>query len=212
MHALIDKVKGLYAIADTGTVGDDSLEIKVAQVIEGGCSVLQYRDKTIDKQKRMQQATKLKELCHKAGVVFIINDDAELAVRCGADGVHCGIEDQSISSIKQQYPELVVGASCYNSLPLAEEAISVGADYIAFGRFYTSPTKPEASLADIKTLQQASLKFTIPIVAIGGIIEENAALLVSSGADAVAVISGVFSVPDTLMSSKNIVKIFYSNK
>ena len=208
MHPLAQNIHGLYAIADTGSIDDAVLIEKVRQVLAGGCRVLQYRDKSIDKVKRLKQAKELKLLCSKAGVIFIINDDAELAKQVKADGVHCGRNDATISETRSCYPELMIGASCYNSLERASQAIEDGADYLAFGRFYPSSTKPEATPATIEILRQARQQFDHPIVAIGGIVVENAGVLISSGASAVAVINGLFSTTDPYLKSQQYCALF----
>lgn len=208
MHRQAEKIQGLYAIADTAVCGDDDIVEKAGKVLAAGCRVLQYRDKTNNYKKRLFQAENLRKLCAKVGAVFIVNDDPELAAQVGADGVHCGSEDAGIRETRQKYPELLIGASCYNSLKLADQAIVNGVDYIAFGRFYSSLTKPQASPANIDTLIQAREKFSLPIVAIGGIVAENAGILISSGASAVAVISGIFSTEDPYLSSKEICELF----
>lgn len=208
MHPLAEKISGLYAIVDTASCDENIMFEKVSLVLSAGCQVLQYRDKSRDEKKRLQQAKELRILCDKAGALLIINDDAELAMRAQADGVHCGKDDAGIGETRNRYPELIIGASCYNSLDRAEMAVKNGADYLAFGRFFASPTKPQASPAEVKILQQARLKFSLPIVAIGGIVAENAGILISSGASAVAVISGVFSSADPYRSSKEICALF----
>lgn len=208
MHTLAKNIQGLYAIADTATIDDALLYEKARLVLAGGCSVLQYRDKSSDQRKRLTQASKLRQLCSNAGAVFIINDDAELAVHVNADGVHCGKNDAAISETRRLYPGLLIGATCYNSLKRAECAVHDGADYLAFGSFYPSPTKPEATPADIETLRTARHRFDHPLVAIGGIMVENAALLISSGASAVAVINSVFSAADPFRSSQEFCALF----
>ena len=208
MHHLASKIKGLYAIADTGTVEDDDLFEKVRLVLAGGCRVLQYRDKSCDEEKRLRQAAELAKMCRTTGAVFIINDDANLARQVNADGVHCGRDDATVSETRARYPQLMIGASCYNSLTQAVQAVDDGADYIAFGSFFLSSTKPQAKAADLETLRQAKKTFEQPIVAIGGIVAENTEILISSGASAVAVISGIFSTPDTFLSSRKITALF----
>jgi len=208
MHPLAEKISGLYAIVDTASCDENQLFEKVSLVLNAGCRVLQYRDKTSDNKKRLLQAGELRLLCDKAGAVLIINDDAELAMQVKADGVHCGRDDAGIKETRARYPTLIIGASCYNSIERAEQAIKSGADYVAFGCFYPSSTKPEATPADIETLQQAKQRFVHPIVAIGGIVAENAGILISSGASTVAVNSGIFSVADPYLSSKEICALF----
>jgi len=208
MHHLANKIRGLYAIADTGSVDDGELFEKVRMVLAGGCRVLQYRDKSRNEERRLRQASELCKICRRAGAVFIINDDAELAMKVNADGVHCGRDDAAISETRAHYPELMIGASCYNSLSRAVQVANAGADYIAFGSFFLSSTKPQAKPVDLKILQQAKQRFELPLVAIGGIVAENAETLISSGASAVAVISGVFLTPDPLLSSRKFTALF----
>ncbi len=208
MHHLANKIRGLYAIADTGTVDDDELFEKVRLVLAGGCRVLQYRDKSCNEEKRLRQAGELRKMCSRVGAVFIINDDAELAMKVNADGVHCGRDDVTVYETRSRYPALMIGASCYNSLSRAVQADNAGADYIAFGSFFLSSTKPQAKPADLATLQQAKKRFEQPVVAIGGIVAENAEILISSGASAVAVISGVFLTPNPFLSSRKITALF----
>lgn len=208
MHPRTKNIHGLYAIADTATIDDVFLSEKVRLVLSGGCSVLQYRDKSSDKEKRLRQARELRQLCSDVEAVFIINDDAELAMQVHADGVHCGKNDATVSETRRRYPELLIGATCYNSLDRAELAVNDGADYLAFGSFYPSSTKPNATSADIVTLQLASQRFEHPLVAIGGIMVENAPLLISSGASAVAVINSVFATADPCRSSQEFCALF----
>jgi len=210
VHPLAAKIQGLYAIADTATIDDSVLYEKVRLVLAGGCRVLQYRDKRSDKEKRLIQARELRILCSNAGAVFIVNDDAELAMQVNAEGVHCGRDDAAVSEIRNLYPSLMIGATCYNSLQRAEKAVNDGADYLAFGRFYPSTTKPLATPANIETLQQARQRFDLPIVVIGGIMVDNAAILISSGASAIAAINSVFSAPDPLLISREFCALFNS--
>ena len=208
MHPLVDRIKGLYVIADTATIEEELFIEKAAIAIAAGCQVLQYRDKSNDQGKRLRQARQLYRLCKEAGSVFIINDDAELAIQANADGVHCGKNDTAVSDIRHSYPDLLIGASCYDSVQRAKEMIAAGADYVAFGRFFPSTTKPGATPANIDVLRQAKQHLKCPVVAIGGIMAENAGILISSGADAVAVIGGVFNTPDVHHSSKKICELF----
>lgn len=208
MHPRSKYIKGLYAIADTATIDEALLYVKVSLVLAGGCRVLQYRDKSSDREKRLRQAGELRQYCSDAGALFIINDDAELAMQVNADGVHCGKTDATVIQTRRDYPGLLIGATCYNSLDRAEHAVNDGADYLAFGSFYPSPSKPEATRADIETLKIASQRFDRPLVAIGGIMVENAPLLISSGASAVAVINSVFATVDPRRSSQEFCALF----
>jgi thiamine-phosphate pyrophosphorylase len=129
--------------------------------------------------------------------VFLINDDLELAIASGAAGVHLGRDDADILNARKKMPvDSLIGITCYNEIERARRAAAQGADYIAFGSFFPSPTKPDAVHADLGLLRLARCELSLPVVAIGGISPENGAALVHAGADMLAVISAVFAAPD----------------
>ncbi|MEO1818732.1 thiamine phosphate synthase [Pseudomonas sp.] len=188
---------GLYAITDSALLADGKLLPYVEAALIGGARWLQYRDKSGDAVKRLEEAGQLAALCRKHGCELIINDDLALAAELGV-GLHLGQEDGSLREARQQLgPQALLGATCHASLQLAEDAIDAGADHIAFGRFYTSQTKPGGPSADLPLLRAARARFSLPIVAIGGITLDNAAPLLQAGADYLAVINGLFGAPDT---------------
>lgn len=188
-------LQGLYGITDARLLSDESsLLHAVEQALFGGMRILQYRDKSLPYSQRLVHAQKLLSLCHNHQAIFIINDDVELAAEVQADGVHVGGSDASIASARQRLgPDAVIGHSCYNRLDLAIDAQAQGADYVAFGRFFPSRTKPQALLADVDILNQANRKIEIPLCAIGGITTDNASELIARGADMIAVIDNLFS-------------------
>lgn len=187
-------LNGLYVITD-GSTGDVLLS-KVEQALRGGAAIVQYRDKTTDTARREQEAAALRTLCQQHNALFIINDDVALAKAVQADGVHVGRDDSALSIARQALGKApIIGVSCYNQLQLALSAAEQGADYIAFGSFFPSPTKPNAPRATLELLQQARQQLTLPICAIGGITLENAPDLLVNGADMLAVITDVFSNP-----------------
>lgn len=184
---------GLYAIADTGLIAIDRLLEAVEQALLGGARLIQYRDKTVGAH-RVDQARALAALCRAHRAPLIINDDIELANWVDADGVHLGKDDPPPALARQWLgPQAIIGVSCYNQLGLALEAVQAGADYVAFGSFFLSPTKPTAVRADIHLLSEARQALTVPLVAIGGITPANGKPLVEAGADYLAVVSGVFA-------------------
>ena len=157
-------------------------------------NIIQYRDKSQHTEKRLQQASGIVKLCEQHQAICIINDDIELAIEVSAHGVHLGKQDDSIAAARQQLgADAIIGASCYNQMELAEAAQAQGADYVAFGAIYASPTKPQAATASLTLLQQARAQLDIPFCAIGGITTHNAQAVVDAGADMVAVISGLFA-------------------
>ncbi|VAW59917.1 Thiamin-phosphate pyrophosphorylase [hydrothermal vent metagenome] len=162
-----------------------------------GASILQYRDKSANTDKRLEQAKNLKKLCLKYNATFIINDDISLAKEVNADGVHLGRNDPPVKEAREQLgPDKIIGISCYNQLSLAIEAIQQDADYIAFGSFFNSSIKPDAPVASANLIAELKQTSNIPICCIGGINIDNCTPLLSSGADMLAVISEVFSSTD----------------
>ena len=185
-------VQGLYVITRETEDSLDDWLAGVAAAIRGGAAVVQYRAKA--PRDPVGEAAALLDLCRSAAIPLIINDDVELAAMIGADGVHLGREDGSLAAARKRLgADAIIGMSCYDSLERALDATAASADYVAFGRFFPSATKPQAPRARLETLQAARDKLTIPLVAIGGITADNGQPLVEAGADLLAVIEGVFS-------------------
>ncbi len=158
--------------------------------------VFQLRLKGFERSEIKKISQELLKICNSNNTQFIVNDDFELALEIGAHGVHLGAEDGSIKLARQQsHPNFVIGASCYDSRHLAMEAGEQGADYISFGAFYESKTKKSRGKPTLEILEWSSEILNLPIVAIGGITDQNCALLVKSGADFLAVISYVWEHP-----------------
>lgn len=186
-------VRGLYVITDASLQPADTLLERAEAALRGGAAVLQYRDKAGDTPRRKREAAGLLELCRGYGALFVVNDDVDLARRVGAPAVHLGRDDASLQQARSVLPAgALIGVSCYNSLTRADAMAAAGADYLAFGRAYPSPTKPDAPPVTGETLAAAVARYRQPVVAIGGITPDNAGSLVALGVDAVAVISGVF--------------------
>ncbi len=184
-------MRGLYAITQTDNKSISQVIAEVEAALQGGAVVVQYRDKhPID---APFLARKLLSICHDHQVPLLINDSVELALMVGADGVHLGKDDGDIAIARHQLgSEAIIGVSCYNDLEKAKAAVAAGADYVAFGRFFPSGSKPLAAPAEIATLVKAKQNIKVPIVAIGGILPENAGQLLAAGADLLAVIGGIF--------------------
>ena len=187
---------GVYAITPE-TADTESLLTRVEAALAGGVAAVQYRDKSADVARRHEQASELVALCRRYKVPLIVNDDLRLADLTDADGVHLGRDDGSLREARIILGKgKFIGASCYQSLDLAHAAQAAGADYVAFGSFFASPTKPAAGRADTALLRAATQAIRIPIVAIGGITLANAPLLLDAGADCLAVLSALFDAPD----------------
>ena len=187
------RLQGLYAITDNLLTPSPYLIERTEQALQGGVRILQYRDKTADKQKRRDEALALKALCAQYQCTFIINDDVELCMEVNADGVHLGVSDTNIHTARQQLGNnVIIGATCHGSLDLAHKAVTDGADYVAFGRFYSSTTKPNAEAADLSSIRRGLAKLDVPAVAIGGITLNKAEVLLEAGFSMLAVIEDIF--------------------
>lgn len=197
-------MRGLYAI--TPDIADTSaLAAKVEQALKAGVAMLQYRNKVISKDKRLLQARELAPLARGYGVPFIVNDDLDIALAVGANGVHLGKDDGDIAVARAQLAGKVLGASCYDDLDKAKSAVRAGADYVAFGSVYPSPTKPGAVRAPLSLFGH---ELGVPRCAIGGITLKNAPALINAGASLLAVISDVFDAPDITARAAAYRKLF----
>jgi thiamine-phosphate pyrophosphorylase len=184
-------LRGLYAITQTKNKTTDIIINEVIAAIKGGAVVVQFRDK--EPLDAIYLADQLVKVCHEYKVPLLINDDIELAIKVGADGVHIGREDGAISEARDRLgADAIIGVSCYNFVEQALDAQEQGATYVAFGRFFPSSSKPLAAPAELDTLRKAKFLLDIPIVAIGGILPENGGSLLTAGADLLAVIGGLF--------------------
>lgn len=205
-------VAGLYAItpedADT-----DRLARNVQAALAGGASLIQYRSKSSDAAARRAQGERLLDVCRRAGATLIVNDDLELALAIGADGVHLGRDDGDVAAARARLgANRLLGVSCYDRLELAIAAVAAGADHVAFGSAFASPTKPEAVRAPPALFTQARARLRVPIVAIGGITPENARLVIEAGADAVAVITALFDAKDIAAAATAFCTLFQRRK
>ncbi|MGB5494154.1 MAG: thiamine phosphate synthase, partial [Sedimenticolaceae bacterium] len=157
---------GLYVITDDRRSGPEPLSAQVAAALTGGARVVQYRDKSTDQERRLAEARVLGDLCRQRQIPLLINDDVDLAVAVNANGVHLGRDDAGIASARERLPAgSLVGVSCYDDFELAREAARGGADYIAFGSFFPSPTKPDAVPAQPDLLRRARRELALPTVA-----------------------------------------------
>jgi thiamine-phosphate pyrophosphorylase len=203
------KIAGLYAIADTRYLEHIELLPAVRAALEGGARIIQYRDKSSDVTRREHDARVLASVCRDYDALFLINDDVTLAENVGAHGVHIGRDDTPLALARQRLgPGAVIGVSCYNDPARAVQAQDDGADYVAFGSFFASRTKPQAVHADTDMLQRARSLLHIPIVAIGGITPQNGADLIDAGADALAAIEGVFGQADPRAAAARYARLF----
>ena len=193
------KLRGLYAI--TPEAGD--VEVKVRLALEGGIALLQYRNKLRDR----AQAAAIVRMARDYHVPVIVNDDVELALELDAAGAHLGRDDGDLDAARKRLGARILGASCYNELERARAAVRSGADYVAFGSVFASPTKPGAPRAPLSLFSEART-LGVPLAAIGGITLENAPQLIAAGADLIAVISDLFDAPDIRARARAYGKLF----
>jgi thiamine-phosphate pyrophosphorylase len=192
--------RGLYLI--TPDELDDARLLARVRPLLPYASCLQYRNKRAEAGQRRRQVDQLLSLCRDTGTPLLVNDDAGLAAQTGADGVHLGEHDGTIAAARTLLgADAIIGVSCYDDASLARIAAAEGADYIAFGAFFASSTKPSARRASIGILRQRHAP-GLPQVAIGGITPDNARTLIAAGADLIAVISGVFDAPDPVAAAR----------
>ncbi len=201
------RLAGLYVLTDARL--GKRLEAAVAAALAGGARLIQYRDKSMDIERREIEARRLRTLTRRRNALLIVNDDPELAARVKADGVHLGRDDPDIVAARRLLgPEAVIGISCYDSLALARDATAAGADYVAFGSVFPSPTKPAAMRAPLELITAAKLELGVPICAIGGITPDNAAPVLAAGADLLAVITSVLFAEDPEAAARRLAECF----
>ena len=199
---------GLYAITDCDNYSHLEILDKSEKILNAGAAVLQYRNKSADFEAKKKLALKLKSICEDFNALFIINDDVELAKLVNADGIHLGEADENITTAREYLGNVIIGRSCYNNIDNAIKAENEGADYVAFGSFFYSHTKPDARKASADILFEAKSRVKLPVVAIGGITPENGKLLIEAGADFLGVISGLYNSDNTYDVTKAYLDIF----
>lgn len=201
-------MKGLYLVTPDWDDTEKLLRVSEAG-LRGGAALLQYRHKTASTDLRREQAVQLQALCRKYDRPFIINDFVELAIALDADGIHVGGTDATVAQVRAAVgPEKIVGASCYGRMELAHAAHQAGASYVAFGGFYPSRVKKYEVSTSLDIVVQAKTEIALPNVVIGGMTHENAAPLVTRGADMVAVISSVYFADDPQAAARMFADMF----
>ncbi|HFD12226.1 MAG TPA: thiamine phosphate synthase [Crenotrichaceae bacterium] len=209
---MTDKIpsRGLYIITDH-TQPDEQIVDTTLAALQAGASIVQLRlkgERALSSDAELL-AQKLLICCQQHQALFIVNDNPELAQRIGADGVHLGEDDGNILDARNRLGNMaVIGVSCYNSIERALQAQREGADYVAFGRFFPSTSKPDAQSADSDMLADAQSCINVPIVAIGGITPDNGAQLLTAGADYLAVIEGVYGQDNPYQAARNYLNLF----
>ncbi len=200
------KVRGLYLIVDPqATRGRDVVAVAEGAV-RAGARVVQYRDKLKTKGEMLPEVRRLRDLCREAGVLFIVNDHADLALVAGADGVHVGQKDLPVANLRRILPPTMVIGCSTNNLAEARKARDDGADYVGVGSIFPTATKADTRPAGLETIRQIKAAgLGLPLVAIGGITPENVAEVVRAGADAFAVISAVCAADDPAAAAAELI-------
>jgi thiamine-phosphate pyrophosphorylase len=187
------RLRGLYAITDASLTPQSTVVDQVKAALEAGVRIVQFRDKHSSDEAIEQVCIRLRELCHAYDALFIIDDRAALAKRIQADGLHIGKDDVPFDEARATFSEGIIGVSCYGSVRKGEEAEKAGADYVAFGSFFPSPTKPASGIVPITVLEKARSRVNIPICAIGGINAENVHLVAAQEPDMISMVDALFN-------------------
>lgn len=202
------ELHGLYAVTPEASDGARLLR-QVEAALNGGCRIVQLRDKQSSMRERVARAHALRALTRRQGALFLINDDLALCQLVDADGVHLGRDDGDLRGARAILgPGRILGASCYADPDAARAAAAAGADYVAFGAAYASPTKPAAASAPLALYADACSSLSIPVCAIGGITAENAPPLIAAGVELLAVITDLFSAPDIAARAAQYQRLF----
>lgn len=186
----------LYAVTDRAWTGRQTLAEQAACALRGGVTCLQLREKGLDTDAFLAEALELRALCRRCGVPLIINDNVEIALRCGADGVHVGQGDTPVAEVRRRVGDrMIVGASAHN-VDEAVRAVRDGADYLGAGAVFPTGTKGDVTPLPLGTLREICQAVDVPVVAIGGLNGENLGALAGCGVAGAALVSAIFSAPD----------------
>ena len=191
-----EKMLLLYAVTDQAWVGNQTLLEQIEDALKGGATIVQLREKKMDENSFVEEAIQVRDLCHKYHVPLIINDNVEVALKSGADGVHVGIEDAPVAEIRKRVSaDFIIGATC-KTVEQAKIAEAAGADYMGVGAVFPSPTKTNAVRITNGQLREIIASVSIPAVAIGGISYDNVCEIKGSSVSGVAVVSAIFGAED----------------
>lgn len=196
----------LYAVTDTAWTGKQTLMEQVKDALEGGITFLQLREKKLSEEDFMREALEMKQLAKKYGVPFVINDNIEVALKSGADGVHVGQDDMPVEEVRKLLgDDKIIGVSAHN----VEEAVKAeagGADYLGVGAVCITSTKTDASVVSLEEIKKICDTVSIPVVAIGGIKENNIMNLKGTNVDGVAIVSAIFGAENIKEASRNLLE------
>jgi len=206
------KLNGLYVISDDTLTPKETILKQIEQALKAGATVVQLRDKISKDEELEELIQKLQELCKRYDALFVLNDRIELAIKLNCDGLHIGRSDHHrVKEIRQEYKG-VLGISCYGDLALAKKMEDLNVDYVAFGSFFTSSTKPLAAVVDKEVIRQGKEQLNIPVCVIGGITSKNAQELINKGANMTAVISDIWKSDNIEKKCTEFTKLFKGKK
>ena len=186
----------LYAVTDRAWTGKQTLYEQVEAALKGGVTCVQLREKELDETAFLQEAKELCALCRRYGVPFLVNDNVEIAIACGADGIHVGQEDLAAGEVRRRVGENMILGVSVHTVEEACQAVRDGADYLGLGAVFPTSTKTDVEQMSNETLRAICDAVDVPIVAIGGINRGNILKLAGSGVDGVALVSAIFSAED----------------
>lgn len=196
------ELNGLYVITDEILTPSETLYSQVEDALKGGARIVQLRDKNNSDEDVEQKALKIQELCKKYNALFVLNDKINLAVKLQCDGLHIGKSDHAnFLQVRKDFSG-IIGVSCYGDVNLALEFERLGADYVAFGSFYSSPTKPESKVVPLETIKVAKDTLNIPVCVIGGINSKNLDEVMGYSPDMVSVISDIWCAQNIINQVK----------
>lgn len=190
---MLHRLQGLYAITDELLTPDSTVVKQVEKALKAGADIVQYRNKTAEDDEIEVICRELLSLCQKHNVPFIIDDRPHLAQKIQADGLHIGKDDGPLSEAREIFPQGIIGVSCYGSIRKAKEAQDEGADYVAFGSFFPSPTKPKSGVISMNVIKKAKEALDIPVCTIGGINRDNIHEVAAYEPDMISVVNDIFN-------------------
>ncbi len=186
----------LYAVTDRSWTQNQTLYEQIEDALKGGVTIVQLREKNLPEEEFIAEAIKVKELCSRYNVPLIINDNVEVALKSGADGVHVGIEDMPVAELRQKVgKDFIIGATA-KTVERARDAEKAGADYLGVGAVFPSPTKKNAIRITAEKLKEICSSVSVPAVAIGGISLDNVSEIKGCGMSGIAVVSAIFAADD----------------
>lgn len=197
----------LYAVTDRAWLSEKTLYEQVEEALKGGVTCVQLREKDLDDEAFLEEAKEIRALCRRYNVPFIVNDNVEIAVKCGADGVHVGQEDMAAGDVRSKVGDNMILGVSVHTVEEARKAVADGADYLGLGAIFPTNTKTDVDQMKNEVLRDICNAVDVPIVAIGGLNRGNILKLAGSGVDGVALVSAIFSADNIEESCRELRKL-----